>query len=156
MSYTQMLFALTADKVVFGVSPSAMSWVGCVLILAGAIWVAAARVPESPDKLGNVEAGNGAADEALAGEGIGMGELSRKGKGKGRLAQVDEERVELMNTDEEKEEKEEKEEEEEEEKEEQDRAQAHGSLDILDEAVRDSAAQDRTQKGRTELLDSRT
>lgn len=40
MVYIQMLFALAADKVFFGVTPTAMSWVGSGLILAGAIWVA--------------------------------------------------------------------------------------------------------------------
>jgi len=43
MVYTQMLFALAGDKFVFGVSPGMMSWIGSVLILAGAIWVASAR-----------------------------------------------------------------------------------------------------------------
>jgi hypothetical protein len=43
MVYTQMLFALAGDKVVFGVTPTALSWVGSAFILAGAMWVAAAR-----------------------------------------------------------------------------------------------------------------
>ncbi|KIX98251.1 uncharacterized protein Z520_06331 [Fonsecaea multimorphosa CBS 102226] len=43
MCYTQMLFALGGDKLVFGVTPDTMSWIGSVLILAGAVWVAAAR-----------------------------------------------------------------------------------------------------------------
>ncbi|KIW27272.1 uncharacterized protein PV07_07026 [Cladophialophora immunda] len=43
MCYTQMLFALAGDKLVFGVTPDTMSWIGSVLILAGAVWVAAAR-----------------------------------------------------------------------------------------------------------------
>lgn len=43
MVYTQMLFALAGDKVVFGVVPTALSWLGSGLILAGAVWVAAAR-----------------------------------------------------------------------------------------------------------------
>ncbi|KEF61232.1 uncharacterized protein A1O9_02797 [Exophiala aquamarina CBS 119918] len=43
MVYTQMLFALAGDKFVFGVSPEMTSWIGTVLILAGAIWVASAR-----------------------------------------------------------------------------------------------------------------
>lgn len=41
MLYTQMLFALIADKIVFDVTPGAWSWVGSGLILFGAIWVAA-------------------------------------------------------------------------------------------------------------------
>lgn len=43
MVYTQMLFALAGDKLVFGVTPTTVSWIGSVLILAGAVWVAAAR-----------------------------------------------------------------------------------------------------------------
>lgn len=41
MLYTQMLFALISDKVIFGVTPDLWSWVGSGLILSGAIWVAA-------------------------------------------------------------------------------------------------------------------
>ena len=47
MVYTQMLFALAGDKLVFGVTPGTMSWIGSGLILAGAIWVASARDKES-------------------------------------------------------------------------------------------------------------
>ena len=43
MVYTQMLFALAGDKLVFGVVPTILSWLGSGLILAGAIWVAAAK-----------------------------------------------------------------------------------------------------------------
>ena len=50
MCYTQMLFALAGDKLVFGVTPDTMSWIGSVLILAGAVWVAAARDPATKDK----------------------------------------------------------------------------------------------------------
>ncbi|RVX71415.1 hypothetical protein B0A52_04987 [Exophiala mesophila] len=46
MVYTQMLFALAGDKFVFGVTPGTMSWIGSVLILAGAVWVASARDKE--------------------------------------------------------------------------------------------------------------
>ena len=42
MVYTQMLFALAGDKLVFGLTPGVMSWIGSALILAGAIWVASA------------------------------------------------------------------------------------------------------------------
>ena len=41
MLYTQMLFALIADRIVFDVTPGVWSWVGSGLILFGAIWVAA-------------------------------------------------------------------------------------------------------------------
>lgn len=40
MLYTQMLFALTADKLIFGVTLTLWSWIGSGLILFGAIWVA--------------------------------------------------------------------------------------------------------------------
>ncbi|KAI1614075.1 hypothetical protein EDD37DRAFT_470304 [Exophiala viscosa] len=43
MVYTQMLFALAGDRWVFGITPTTVSWIGSVLILAGAVWVAAAR-----------------------------------------------------------------------------------------------------------------
>jgi len=40
MAYSQMLFALTFDKLVFGTSPGALSIVGSSLILGSAIYVA--------------------------------------------------------------------------------------------------------------------
>ena len=43
MVYTQMLFALLYDKVIWGNTLSPMSWAGSVLILASAIYVAVAR-----------------------------------------------------------------------------------------------------------------
>ncbi|KAF7512423.1 hypothetical protein GJ744_001358 [Endocarpon pusillum] len=43
MLYTQMLFALAFDKCIWGISPGWSSWVGSVIILACAVWVAAAR-----------------------------------------------------------------------------------------------------------------
>ncbi|ETN40323.1 uncharacterized protein HMPREF1541_04599 [Cyphellophora europaea CBS 101466] len=55
MVYTQMLFALAGDKLVFGIVPTALSWLGSGLILAGAVWVAAAK--DQPGK-------NDAVDEA--------------------------------------------------------------------------------------------
>jgi len=55
MVYTQMLFALAGDKLVFGVTPGTMSWIGSVLILASAVWTAAAR-----DKAGAVDVGSAA------------------------------------------------------------------------------------------------
>ncbi|ETI23603.1 hypothetical protein G647_05405 [Cladophialophora carrionii CBS 160.54] len=57
MCYTQMLFALAADKFIFGISPDTMSWIGSVLILAGAVWVAAARDTAAKHK--KDQAGNG-------------------------------------------------------------------------------------------------
>ncbi|KAK6368061.1 hypothetical protein LTS17_009801 [Exophiala oligosperma] len=47
MVYVQMLFALASDRVFFKITPTAMSWIGSGLILAGAIWVAAARDEET-------------------------------------------------------------------------------------------------------------
>jgi len=43
MVYTQMLFALAFDKWIWGITPSAMSWIGSGLILGNAVWVAVAR-----------------------------------------------------------------------------------------------------------------
>ncbi|KAJ4520150.1 hypothetical protein HRR83_002115 [Exophiala dermatitidis] len=75
MVYTQMLFALAADKLVFGVTPSTMSWVGSVLILAGAIWVASAR--SSVSKGNNADI-NGDVGEAT--NGLNMLNMQRQGK----------------------------------------------------------------------------
>lgn len=52
MLYTQMLFALTADKIVFDVTLTAWSWVGSGLILFGAIWVAAEGGRKTPSPVG--------------------------------------------------------------------------------------------------------
>ena len=43
MVYTQMLFALAFDKLIWGITPGAASWAGSGLILGSAIWVAVAR-----------------------------------------------------------------------------------------------------------------
>jgi hypothetical protein len=40
MTYTQMLFALTFDKIVFGTTPKPLSIIGSSLILGSAIYVA--------------------------------------------------------------------------------------------------------------------
>lgn len=48
MLYTQMLFALVYDKLVWGKTLSPMSWAGSVLILASAIYVAVARDGKKP------------------------------------------------------------------------------------------------------------
>jgi drug/metabolite transporter (DMT)-like permease len=83
MVYTQMLFALAGDKVVFGVSPGLWSWVGSGLILAGAVWVAAAR-----------ESGEGKVDEDGSIEMRGSAEMSASWKLRGEVAE--EEQVGLM------------------------------------------------------------
>lgn len=41
MLYTQMLFALISDKMIFGITPGFWSWIGSGFILFGAVWVAA-------------------------------------------------------------------------------------------------------------------
>jgi drug/metabolite transporter (DMT)-like permease len=43
MVYTQMLFALAFDKLIWGITPGAASWTGSGLILGSAVWVAVAR-----------------------------------------------------------------------------------------------------------------
>lgn len=50
MLYTQMLFALASDKIVFDVTPGMWSWLGSALILLGAIWVAADGGQKKPAK----------------------------------------------------------------------------------------------------------
>ncbi len=50
MLYTQMLFALAFDKWIWGLSPGWSSWVGSVIILACAVWVAAARDLQKKEK----------------------------------------------------------------------------------------------------------
>jgi drug/metabolite transporter (DMT)-like permease len=71
MVYTQMLFALAGDKIVFGVIPTALSWLGSGLILAGAVWVAAAKDQPAGDAADGhgADAGNEANTrrESLAG-----------------------------------------------------------------------------------------
>ena len=78
MVYTQMLFALAGDKLVFGVSPTAMSWLGSGFILAGAIFVAAARdngskvVKDGRIELSNSTERRGKGDGAIPEETIGL------------------------------------------------------------------------------------
>lgn len=43
MTYTQMLFALSFDKLIFGTTPGVMSIIGSSLILGSAIFVALQR-----------------------------------------------------------------------------------------------------------------
>ena len=50
MVYTQMLFALAFDKLIWGITPTATSWAGSGFILGSAVWVAVAR-----DKVRNKE-----------------------------------------------------------------------------------------------------
>ena len=99
MVYTQMLFALAGDKLVFGVSPDVWSWVGSGLILAGAIWVAAAK-EDSAGVSGGVAVSRRRRNSAAAADAAGMGgmHLSNLVNGKGAIQQhaVREEEVGLM------------------------------------------------------------
>ncbi|PGH15809.1 hypothetical protein AJ79_02190 [Helicocarpus griseus UAMH5409] len=67
MVYTQMLFALLYDKVVWDATPSALSWVGSGIILASAIYVAV--VKESGSKSASTDVGD--ANKNGNGNGIG-------------------------------------------------------------------------------------
>ena len=64
--YTQMLFALFYDKVVWGNTLSALSWAGSALILGSAIYVAVVRD-------GGQSGGDAAAGRADESEGVGEG-----------------------------------------------------------------------------------
>ncbi|EXJ72250.1 uncharacterized protein A1O5_04754 [Cladophialophora psammophila CBS 110553] len=88
MCYTQMLFALAGDKLVFGVTPDTMSWIGSVLILAGAVWVAAAR--DSATKAKRSE--NGARVSTPSGLEV----LREHARSKGEEATHEEEAIGLM------------------------------------------------------------
>jgi drug/metabolite transporter (DMT)-like permease len=66
MVYTQMLFALAGDKLVFGVTPGTMSWIGSALVLSGAVWVAAARDQGKKD----TSAGSSTSTDAMELDGV--------------------------------------------------------------------------------------
>jgi drug/metabolite transporter (DMT)-like permease len=90
MVYTQMLFALAGDRIVFGETPSIWSWIGSGFILTGAIWVAFRR--DDVGSEGSVRVGVGSGDE---------GGESAGGAGFGRWDEVvEEEREGLMAGDE--------------------------------------------------------
>jgi hypothetical protein len=58
MVYTQMLFALAFDKLIWGITPTATSWAGSGLILGSAVWVAVARDKDrKKENSGNVVVG---------------------------------------------------------------------------------------------------
>lgn len=63
MVYMQMLFALTFDKLVWGITPGALSIIGSSLILGSAIYVAMHR--EDPNKPKERERGDGAEEQRL-------------------------------------------------------------------------------------------
>ena len=94
MVYTQMLFALAGDKLVFGVTPGTMSWIGSGLILAGAIWVASARDKDSNSQHGERGAGPGASEHAACSDQSRTGPPRRKGEE--TSLESDEETVGLM------------------------------------------------------------
>ncbi|KAK7894113.1 hypothetical protein LTR67_006816 [Exophiala xenobiotica] len=75
MVYTQMFFALAGDKLVFGITPTTMSWVGSVLILAGAVWVAAARDTATKHERASNDTGSGT--DAVVPTGRGRGKESQ-------------------------------------------------------------------------------
>lgn len=79
MIYTQMLFALTGDKIVFGVTPGTMSWIGSGLILAGAIWVAAARDKTNISDVQNTVQGSSAQPDIVECSDDGQGNTIRQG-----------------------------------------------------------------------------
>ena len=60
--YTQMLFALAFDRIVFGTQPGWMSAVGGALILGSAVWVTVRKENGGVKK----EARNEAGDEEIA------------------------------------------------------------------------------------------
>jgi len=60
MAYSQMLFALTFDKLVFGTSPGVLSIIGSSLILGSAIYVAVQKGAAPPKEAGR---GPGSSDE---------------------------------------------------------------------------------------------
>jgi drug/metabolite transporter (DMT)-like permease len=61
MVYSQMLFALMFDKLIWGITPGVSSWAGSGLILVSAVWVAVARDKDQNNKenLGSMVVGGG-------------------------------------------------------------------------------------------------
>ena len=62
MTYTQMLFALSSDKIFFGQSPDITSIIGSTLIIGSAIMMAMAQANVTKGKE-VAERGDGASDE---------------------------------------------------------------------------------------------
>ena len=93
MLYTQMLFALIFDKLVWGITPNIWSWAGSGLILGSVIW--ASLVTDDNVKTGsngNTSAGSGfggrsrpaataTGAEAMELQGLGLGQTKEMGKG---------------------------------------------------------------------------
>jgi drug/metabolite transporter (DMT)-like permease len=74
MLYTNMLFALIFDKVIWGSSPTIISWAGSALILGSTMWVALKREPAG----GATEPASGSKNEE---EGRGLMEGNEAGEG---------------------------------------------------------------------------
>ncbi|KAI9817670.1 MAG: hypothetical protein M1826_001516 [Phylliscum demangeonii] len=72
MVYTQMLFALAFDKLVWGTTPSAVSLLGSALILGSALWVAVRKSRSAGRQAKDRTAADGW-DEEAAGGGVGRG-----------------------------------------------------------------------------------
>lgn len=70
MLYTQMLFALMWEKLVWGTTPVPWSWAGSVLILGSAVWVGTRKrvVDEGKGKAVDEERGKVDEESALLGE----------------------------------------------------------------------------------------
>ncbi|CAI7587552.1 unnamed protein product [Penicillium pancosmium] len=75
MVYTQMLFALFYDKVVWGTTLDGVAWVGSGLILACAVYVAVMQ------EGARVKGGDGGGDDAKVQRGGGEGETEGEGRG---------------------------------------------------------------------------
>jgi hypothetical protein len=71
MVYTQMLFALAGDKLVWGTTPGALSIIGSSLILGSAIYVAMHK--ESPSTSTSTAMGGGGSNGRDRGRGRGRG-----------------------------------------------------------------------------------
>jgi hypothetical protein len=78
MVYTQMLFALTFDKVIFGTTPTFLSILGSSLILGSAIYVAMHKVPGATAQVDDrgpatIEEGSGLMSGIMMEDDVGRG-----------------------------------------------------------------------------------
>ncbi|OAX78209.1 hypothetical protein ACJ72_07487, partial [Emergomyces africanus] len=86
MVYTQMLFALLYDKLVFNATPSLVSWAGSGIILASAIYVALVKESKIKDGGEGEGVGNGIHTREWTDEDA---LLAEPGEGRGLLADSD-------------------------------------------------------------------
>ena len=70
MTYTQMLFALTFDKLVFGHSPDLMSIAGSTLILGSAVYVATMVSNGKTSRKDQPESSAAQGDDVESGQGL--------------------------------------------------------------------------------------